>query len=285
MGLNLTGTVTGSGLIDPTSECCRPSSGISGQKFFDFDGNGVRDAGEPALAGWTIHLSTGEEVTTDVNGFYYFQNLASGVYSVSELNQPDWTQITPASGSTTVTLGAAQQVNGVDFGNWHTNDPSCIQIQCASNRVIYAFANVEVDYTVTPPTCVPPMRPFFIASRRQELLPGGHDHGELHRLRPQRNYARCSFDVTVIDGTPMFTTVRPAPIWAATRGTFRIATRTVTAISDCGTPQLSQVTCASVDTALAVSIPAPSRTPPHRVCGLTNTCVQVLTWTADTNRR
>ena len=60
MGLNAEVSVTGTGLIAVSAPCCHPNSGISGQKFFDLNNNGVRDAGEPALSGWTIHLSNGD---------------------------------------------------------------------------------------------------------------------------------------------------------------------------------------------------------------------------------
>ena len=63
MGLNAEVSVTGSGLIGASAPCCHPNSGISGQKFFDLNNNGVRDAGEPALSGWTIHLSNGDTAT------------------------------------------------------------------------------------------------------------------------------------------------------------------------------------------------------------------------------
>ena len=91
MGLNLAGTFTGTSLSVQTSSCCRPASGISGQKFYDLNGNGVRDRGEPARPGWTINLSSGATAVTDVNGYYYFQNLAAGTCTVTEVPQSGWT--------------------------------------------------------------------------------------------------------------------------------------------------------------------------------------------------
>ena len=86
MGLNVSATVTGSGLVAADAPCCRPNySGISGQKFFDVNLNGVRDSGEPPLSGWTINLSNGASTVTDTNGYYYF-TLASHSEDKSGVN-------------------------------------------------------------------------------------------------------------------------------------------------------------------------------------------------------
>lgn len=105
---------------------------IRGMKFEDLNGNGVKDLGEPGLAGWTIELSgdaTDTEVT-DVNGVYAFTGLSVGTYTVTEQQQAGWTQMTadPAP----VTVGLGDVVTNVDFGNfenvavtgykWHDRD-------------------------------------------------------------------------------------------------------------------------------------------------------------------
>ena len=95
----------------------------------------MRDAGEPALSGWTIHLSNGDTATTDVNGYYYFLGLVPGTYTITETGQPGWNQTAPAA-SYTVTLGPQQQINGQDFGNYYqTSDTNCVHINCPSNLV------------------------------------------------------------------------------------------------------------------------------------------------------
>ena len=79
---------------------------IRGSKWHDLDGNGSRDAGEPALAGWTIYLDSNNNgqldggeptTTTDANGDYSFSNLAAGQYTVAEVAQSFWTQTYPAT--------------------------------------------------------------------------------------------------------------------------------------------------------------------------------------------
>ena len=93
---------------------------IAGQKFKDSDGNGVRDSGEPGLAGWTILLdaiggSTHLSTVTDVNGNFSFTNLPAGIYRVREVGQPGWVQTTVNPDDVTILSGSS--VSSVDFGN------------------------------------------------------------------------------------------------------------------------------------------------------------------------
>jgi hypothetical protein len=125
MGVNLTGSVSGQGIALDKPECCQRDSSLSGQKFHDLNGNGIFDPGEPGLAGWTLELSNGDSAVTDSNGYYYFMNLPPGTYMVNEVMQPGWIQTAPSSGMHTVTLGSAQSISGLDFGN-----QLCIRIQC-----------------------------------------------------------------------------------------------------------------------------------------------------------
>jgi hypothetical protein len=81
-----------------------PVGEIRGRKWHDLNGNGLRDAGEPQLAGWTIYadengngaLDEDEPSTvTDVNGNYALTGLAKGTYSVQEVQQNGWVQTSP----------------------------------------------------------------------------------------------------------------------------------------------------------------------------------------------
>ncbi|MFM6834040.1 MAG: S8 family serine peptidase, partial [Dolichospermum sp.] len=83
---------------------------IRGMKWHDIDGNGVKDAGETGLAGWTIYLDTntngqldnGEISTiTDTNGNYQFTNLRPGIYTIAEVQQTGWKQTFPGVNITT----------------------------------------------------------------------------------------------------------------------------------------------------------------------------------------
>ena len=80
------------------------TGGISGSKFNDLDNDGVRDAGEPALSGWTVYLDQNRNGqrdpnepfdVTDGSGAYSFTNLPPGVFYVAEDSQPGWLQTYP----------------------------------------------------------------------------------------------------------------------------------------------------------------------------------------------
>ncbi|MDQ1301634.1 MAG: Ig-like protein, partial [Chloroflexota bacterium] len=103
---------------------------VSGSKFSDLDADGVHDAGEPGLPGWTLQLSGGPHglvvtTTTDGGGAYQFENIEPGVYTLTELAQAGWAQTYPA-GAYAVAL-VDQPVTGLDFGN--------TQLACIGDRV------------------------------------------------------------------------------------------------------------------------------------------------------
>lgn|GEM_PF-4183794 len=101
-----------------------PPTTIQGVKFADLDGDGVRDADEPGLAGWTIFLDENGNGTLDVSeastrtgssGQYSFR-VSPGDYVVAEVLEPNWTQTFPAGGTHDVTV-ALGEVATADFGN------------------------------------------------------------------------------------------------------------------------------------------------------------------------
>jgi hypothetical protein len=117
MGFDISGFVIadGVGLVKPN--CCDSTGSIIGMKFWDQNCNGKHDPGEPGLPGWTIKLSSGQQTVTDALGNYYFMNVAPGTYVVYEVNQPGWTQSTPANLTYTLTLAAGQVIPNIEFGN------------------------------------------------------------------------------------------------------------------------------------------------------------------------
>ena len=97
----------------------RGSWSISGIKFHDLNGNGLREADEPGLVGWTIQLATGGQVvnatSTGEDGSYIFSDLAPGSYSLSEVAKDGWVQTAPR-GSYDLELKDSD-IAGKDFGN------------------------------------------------------------------------------------------------------------------------------------------------------------------------
>ncbi len=94
---------------------------ISGFKFNDINGNGIRDPVEPGLPNWTIVLTMPDRsnttTTTNADGFYMFSNLLAGNYTIGEALQPDWVQTFPSVPIRNITLSAGENVSNIDFGN------------------------------------------------------------------------------------------------------------------------------------------------------------------------
>ena len=74
---------------------------ISGMRFNDLNGNGIKSKNEPGLAGRTITLTEPTNpsfatttAVTDANGNYSFANVGPGTYQVREVQQDGWTQTT-----------------------------------------------------------------------------------------------------------------------------------------------------------------------------------------------
>jgi parallel beta-helix repeat protein len=103
------------------------TSKVAGTVWLNTNGNSTIDAGEPPLPGVTVDLfdSTGTTLiattTTNAQGQYLFNNLASGAYEVevdnSTLPAPDYTLNTPPA-IRTVNLPIGGVSGGNNFGYW-----------------------------------------------------------------------------------------------------------------------------------------------------------------------
>jgi hypothetical protein len=102
-----------------------PTGSISGVKFNDLNGNGVRDVGEPGIENWLIYLDQnlngikdpGEATaTTSSNGTFQFNSLSAGTYRVREVLQTGWQQTT--SNPQDIVLASGEARTGVLFGNF-----------------------------------------------------------------------------------------------------------------------------------------------------------------------
>src|SRR6185503_9864845 len=96
--------------------------GISGQKFQDNNGDGIKNGADAGLLGWTIQLdkdangSVDATTTTDASGNYSFTGLVAGVYRIREVGQAGWTQTTVNPSDVTVVSGTSS--TGNNFGNF-----------------------------------------------------------------------------------------------------------------------------------------------------------------------
>ena len=93
---------------------------ITGTKFEDVNGNGVRDAGEGGLAGVTIRISGplgSQSTTTDADGNFSFTGLTAATYTLSEVVPDGYRQTFPAPpGTMTIALSPGQTATAL-FGN------------------------------------------------------------------------------------------------------------------------------------------------------------------------
>lgn len=113
--------ICGTMLTMPVLASLTGSGKITGMKFNDVNGNGVKDPGENGIAGWTILLRDDNLLMlimtkTDANGVYSFDQLHAGPYTVGEFLTAGLTMTTPIS-AREITLTDGQIVNGVDIGN------------------------------------------------------------------------------------------------------------------------------------------------------------------------
>lgn len=97
--------------------------GIHGRKFYDLNNNGEYNDGEPGLPGWTITLMGGSGVsvttTTDDYGRYWFTELLTDTYTISEVQQNGWTQTFPISPPVwIVNYVPTQPIDNLNFGNY-----------------------------------------------------------------------------------------------------------------------------------------------------------------------
>ena len=96
---------------------------ISGEKFNDLNGDGIKEAGEPGLAGWVIDLDYNNDgtidakATTDANGNYSFVKLTDGIYKLTEEPQAGWVQ-TAQPNPDPLQITGELTIPNQDFGNF-----------------------------------------------------------------------------------------------------------------------------------------------------------------------
>ena len=90
----------------------QPNAGtLSGVVFADLDRDGVRDTGEPGIAGATVVVrqvggALNRQVTTDAAGSYQFTGLPAGDYELTVALPGALSATTPATMNRTIVTGA-----------------------------------------------------------------------------------------------------------------------------------------------------------------------------------
>jgi protocatechuate 3,4-dioxygenase beta subunit len=109
-----------------SAETPAPHAGvIRGEVYYDGNGNGTLDSGEPGLDNWVVDLyRNGVHVASQVShagGIFDFEGLSAGNYKVSEVLQSGWVHTAPVNPPTfNFTLTEGGVASGLDFGNFQT---------------------------------------------------------------------------------------------------------------------------------------------------------------------
>lgn len=107
------------------------TGGATGFKWLDINGDGIRDAGEPGLAGVYVYLDLDGDARPDVgepaaltkaDGSYVLTPPRAGTYTIREVVDPGYVQTFPSSGFHTATYNGSTPLGGFDFGNRESSD-------------------------------------------------------------------------------------------------------------------------------------------------------------------
>ncbi|WP_417746580.1 Ig-like domain-containing protein [Rosistilla oblonga] len=127
-------TTTGSGaLTGPSFGFKKVDFDVTGVKWNDINGNGVRDAGEPGIGGVYIYVDIDgddrldlfePQAITAADGTYSLDFPGADTYTVREVVQPGFRQVYPASGEHIVVFDGTQIVpnQNLNFGNQAARD-------------------------------------------------------------------------------------------------------------------------------------------------------------------
>lgn len=106
---------------------------VSGVVWNDLNANGVRDAGDLGLAGWTVFvdvnsdrlLSAGEpQATSATDGTYTLTGVLPGSVSIMVQPTAGWRATAPLTNSRTIALRSGDTASGLDFGEAEIKDSS-----------------------------------------------------------------------------------------------------------------------------------------------------------------
>lgn len=107
-----------------------PNQAVTGFKWNDLNGNGLREANEPGMANvWIFvdldgdqRIDLGEpSAKTAADGSYNLSPPTTGTYAIREVLEPGFVQTYPVGGAHIITFNGTQ-VRGLDFGNQVARD-------------------------------------------------------------------------------------------------------------------------------------------------------------------
>ncbi len=141
-------------------------AGLSGFVYVDTNDNGVKDAGETGIGGVTVTLTGSDDVgavsttaLTDATGFYRFQNLRPGTYTITESQPDNYKDGKDALGSlggnaandvfSTIAVAAGNLGANYNFGETIPENADLKIVKTAGAPVVKVGANLTYTLTVT----------------------------------------------------------------------------------------------------------------------------------------
>ncbi len=124
-------TTTGGNFTGPSFGFTKVQADITGTKFSDNNGNGVRDAGEQGIGGVYVYLDLdgddrpdlGEpSAQTSADGTFSINFPSPGTYTLREVVKAGFIQTFPANGEHTIVYTGAALTDNYDFGNLPSRD-------------------------------------------------------------------------------------------------------------------------------------------------------------------
>jgi hypothetical protein len=124
-------TVTMGGTASANFGAAFPTVGATGFKWLDLNGDGIRDANEPGLAGVYIYLDLDGDGRPDIgepaaisqaDGSYTLTPPRAGAFQIREVVDPGYVQTFPTSGFHNAVFDGNTPLKGFDFGNRESSD-------------------------------------------------------------------------------------------------------------------------------------------------------------------
>jgi Ca2+-binding RTX toxin-like protein len=153
----------------------RPLRGeIHGNKFIDFDGDGIRGPNDRGVFGWTIYLDLNNNgrlddgeptIQTDENGDYWFTDLVPGTYVVRELQQDGWTRTSPIVTFTGRQYEAGVRPTAIDAGDINGDAaPDLVMADEDGNSILVLLNEGDGTYAAGGPIAldVTPIEPKLV---------------------------------------------------------------------------------------------------------------------------
>jgi SdrD B-like domain/Beta-propeller repeat len=163
---------------------------LLGQVFSDPNRNGIRNAGESALAGVTVYLDlnhngkrdSGEpSTTTNALGGFSFYHLAAGSYTVRETVPSGYTLTTPTSVNVSLTSG--QFNDSTSFGNYKPSTLSAIAVKSVPAVAITPNSGAApIPTGISSPKVVNASVAWKMTNRGQRLVTALKSHAKNQNL-------------------------------------------------------------------------------------------------------